>query len=346
MTMSLQLSLLVLGVLLLLAMAAYYTWLARKNKPRQAEPAAPGQPEPLEGRIEPHLSDHPLDGDTFASSPAPEKKPGLDPLIDAVAPIALEAPVSGEAVLAALPSTRRVGSKPFSIEGFNVVSQRWEPPLAGQSYNPLQAGVQLANRSGPLNDIEFSEFVMKTQNFCDAINGTPDLPAMRNEVNRARELDQFASGHDAQLVLVVQARRAAWSPSYIQQTAARLGFVMGSMAGRLVIPASTSGLPPVVSLTFDALAALADDPTQSALRQITLGLDVAQVDPSEKPFERLREVADALAHEMDGLVTDDKGAALSPEGMTVIAAELEQLYDMLAQRDLAAGSPLARRLFS
>jgi hypothetical protein len=346
MTMSLQLSLLVLGVLLLLAMAAYYTWLARKNKPRQAEPAAPGQPEPLEGRIEPHLSDHPLDGDTFASSPAPEKKPGLDPLIDAVAPIALEAPVSGEAVLAALPSTRRVGSKPYAIEGFNVVSQRWEPPLAGQSYNPLQAGVQLANRSGPLNDIEFSEFVMKTQNFCDAINGTPDLPAMRNEVNRARELDQFASGHDAQLVLVVQARRAAWSPSYIQQTAARLGFVMGSMAGRLVIPASTSGLPPVVSLTFDALAALADDPTQSALRQITLGLDVAQVDPSEKPFERLREVADALAHEMDGLVTDDQGAALSPEGMTVIAAELEQLYDMLAQRDLAAGSPLARRLFS
>lgn len=344
--MSLQLSLLVLGVLLLLAMAAYYTWLARKNKPRQAEPAVPGQSEPLEGRIEPHLSDHPLDGDTFASSPAPEKKPGLDPLIDAVAPIALEAPVSGEAVLAALPSTRRVGSKPYAIEGFNVVSQRWEPPLAGQSYNPLQAGVQLANRSGPLNDIEFSEFVMKTQNFCDAINGTPDLPAMRNEVNRARELDQFASGHDAQLVLMVQARRAAWSPSYIQQTAARLGFVMGSMAGRLVIPASTSGLPPVVSLTFDALAALADDPTQSALRQITLGLDVAQVDPSEKPFERLREVADALAHEMDGMVTDDQGAALSPEGMTVIAAELEQLYDMLAQRDLAAGSPLARRLFS
>jgi hypothetical protein len=206
--------------------------------------------------------------------------------------------------------------------------------------------VQLANRSGPLNDIEFSEFVMKTQDFCEAINGTPDLPAMRNEVNRARELDQFASGHDAQLVLMVQARRAAWSPSYIQQTAARLGFVMGSMAGRLVIPASTSGLPPVVSLTFDALAALADDPTQSALRQITLGLDVAQVDPSEKPFERLREVADALAHEMDGMVTDDQGAALSPEGMTVIAAELEQLYDMLAQHELAAGSPLARRLFS
>lgn len=343
--MSLQLGLLVLGVLVLLAMAAYYAWLARKNKPRQAEPVASRLPESLEGRIEPHLSDHPLDGDTFAA-PAPEKKPALDLLIDAVAPIALEAPVSGEAVLAALPLTRRVGSKPFAIEGLNALSQRWEPPMAGQTYVQLQAGVQLANRSGPLNDIEFSEFVMKTQDFCDAINGTPDLPAMRSEVNRARELDQFASSHDAQLVLLVQARRAAWSPSYIQQTAARLGFVMGSMAGRLVIPASSSGLPPVVSLNFDTLTALADDPTQSALRQVTLGLDVAQVDRAEKPFERLCELADALAHEMDGVVIDDQGAAVSPEGMAVIASELEQLYDLLAQRELAAGSPLARRLFS
>jgi len=113
-----------------------------------------------------------------------------------------------------------------------------------------------------------------------------------------------------------------------------------------VMSAAAAGLPPLVSLSFDAQAALADDPTQSALRQITLGLDVAQVDRNEKPFEHLRAVAEALAQEMDGVVTDDQGAALSPEAMTVIAAELEQLYDILAQRELAAGSPLARRLFS
>jgi FtsZ-interacting cell division protein ZipA len=70
------------------------------------------------------------------------------------------------------------------------------------------------------------------------------------------------------------------------------------------------------------------------------------VDRAEKPFERMAAVADALAREMDGVVTDDQGAALSPDAMTVIAAELEQLYDILEQHELAAGSPLARRLFS
>jgi hypothetical protein len=63
----------------------------------------------------------------------------------------------------------------------------------------LQAGVQLANRTGPLNEIEYSEFVMKAQAFADALGGTPDFPDMLQEVARARELDQFASQHDAQL---------------------------------------------------------------------------------------------------------------------------------------------------
>ena len=37
---------------------------------------------------------------------------------------------------------------------------------------------------------------------------------------------------------------------------------------------------------------------------------------------------------------------VEPEALDVIAADLQQLYDMLESRDLAAGSPLARRLFS
>jgi hypothetical protein len=210
----------------------------------------------------------------------------------------------------------------------------------------LQAGIQLANRSGALNDIEFSEFVMKTQTFCDALGGTPDFPEMRQEVNRGRELDQFAGDHDAQLGFVLRARRAAWSPSYIQQMAAKLGFVPGSIAGRMVLPASAPGLPPVLSLSFDAQAALDEDPTQSALRELTLSLDVAQVERSEHAFERMREAALSLAKDMDGIVTDDNGLALPTEAMDVIASELDHLYDTLAQRELAAGSALARRLFS
>jgi hypothetical protein len=328
-------------------MLGYYLWLARKNRPRQPDVVSTNASEPFDR--EPTLDAAALDGlteeDPGFAIPLPEKKPGLDGLIDVIAPIALEAPVSGDAVLAALPPTRRVGSKPFAVEGLNTVTQRWESPQAGQRYSQLQAGLQLANRAGALNDIEFSEFVMKVQNFCDVMNGTPDFPEMRREVARARELDQFASDHDAQIGFVLRAKRSAWSPSYVQQMAARLGFVPGSMAGRMVLPGA-AGPVPVLSLNFDTQAALADDLSQSALRELSLALDVPQVERTERAFARMCEVALALAKEMDGVVTDDDGVPLPTEALEVIAAELEQLYNTLDQHGLSAGSALARRLFS
>jgi hypothetical protein len=276
----------------------------------------------------------------------PERRPGLDALIDVIAPVVVDAPVSGDAALAAMPHTRRAGSNPFNIEGFNDATQQWELPANGQRYSAFQAGVQLANRTGALNEIEFSEFVMKAQAFADDINGAPEFPDMLDEVARARELDQFASGHDAQLSFTLRARSAAWSPGYVQQNATRLGLVPGVIPGRMVLPASVGGGAPVLGLAFDTQAAMADDPEQTALRALVLSLDVPQVPRSEQPFVRMREVAIALAASMDGLITDDNGEVIRAEGLDVIGADLEQLYDTLDARDLSAGSPLARRLFS
>ena len=276
----------------------------------------------------------------------PERRSGLDPLIDAIAPLQADQPVSGEAALAAMPPTRRVGSKPFGIEGFNETSQLWERPLGGQRYRLFQAGVQLANRTGALNEIEYSEFVIKVQAFADAINAAPDFPDMLHEVARARELDLFASEHDAQLAFVLRARRAAWSPGYLQQNATRMGFVAGVLPGRMVLPASAPGVPPLLNLMFDAQAAATDDMDQSAIRDLLISLDVAQVHRSEKPFARLREIAVVLCTHMDGVLCDQHGTPLPAMAMEPIASDLELLYDKLDSRDLAAGSPLARRLFS
>ena len=89
-----------------------------------------------------------------------------------------------------------------------------------------------------------------------------------------------------------------------------------------------------------------DATTQSAIREIALSLDVPHVDKSEQPFTRMRECAKALARQMDGVVCDDQGAAIDDVALDGIAVDLDQLYSTLDLRDLSAGSPLARRLFS
>ncbi len=359
---NLQLGLAIIGGLVLAAVIAYNTWTSRRNAPRQAQPEPPAEPDSAgsggsggsagQGGADALARQEPSFDPGFDPAmapmplPVPEKKPGLDALIDVIAPIALDAPVSGDAALAALPPTRRAGSKPFAIEGQNMATQAWETPAAGQRYGAFQAGVQLANRTGALNEIEYSEFVMKAQAFADAVNGAPEFPEMLDEVARARELDQFASGHDAQLSFTLRARSAAWSPGYVHQHAARLGFVPGVIPGRMALPATAQGSPAVLGLSFDTQAALADDPAQSAIRDVTLSLDVPQVHRSEQPFVRMRDAAIALAAAMDGVITDDNGQLLRAETMDAIGADLEQLYDTLDARDLSAGSGLARRLFS
>lgn len=341
---SLQIGLAVAGGLVLAGVVAHGAWTARRNTPRQANPEQPAR-EPTLGEFNTEPS--PLTGDAAPLGiPSMDKPPPLDALLDAVAPILLEGLVSGDAALLVMPPTRRVGSKPFFVEGLNQATHEWETPASGQRYSAFQAGVQLANRTGPMNEIEYSEFVVKAQSYADAVNGTAQFPEMLDEVARARELDQFASEHDAQLSFTLHAHTVAWSPGYVQQNAAHLGFVAGAMPGRMVLPASVAGLPPVLTLSFDPQAALAEDPAQAAVRELTLALDVAQVARSERAFVRMREAARDLAKSMDGVVTDDKGQPLAWDDMDVIGYELETLYDTLDARDLSAGSVLARRLFS
>jgi hypothetical protein len=164
MSSTLQIGLAVAGSVVLAAIVAHSAWSSRKNAPRRPDPeptggdTVPMEPSLGEDRREPGFDD--ALGALPLAATAAERRAGLDPLIDVIAPIAIDSPVSGDAALIATPSTRRVGSKPFAIEGRNVATQAWERPVAGQRYDALQAGVQLANRTGAVNEIEFSEFVM------------------------------------------------------------------------------------------------------------------------------------------------------------------------------------------
>ncbi|MFT3665924.1 cell division protein FtsZ [Piscinibacter sp.] len=351
--MSLTVALALFGAAVLAAMAGHLWWQARRARPRRVlPPQAEAAREPgLAGEgIEPSF-DAPAAG-AEAGMPPPELRPArrsqprLDALIDAIATLSVEVQISGEMALTHLPTTHRAGSKPFFIEGLNALSKEWEPPAAGQRYGEFQAGVQLANRGGALNEIEYSEFVQKVEAFAEDIGAMADFPDMLEVVARARELDTFAGEHDAQLAVHLRSRSVAWSVGFIQQHAARHGFVPGMVPGRLVLPGAEEGAPPVLTLAFDSQAALADDPNQAALRDVTLAFDVPQTDPSGEPFVAWQASAQALSLGMDAAIVDDNGNALAPESFDIIGSELKTLYDALEARGLPAGSAAARRLFN
>jgi hypothetical protein len=348
--MNLTVLLALLGAGVLVALGLHGWWSARRAGPRRAEAApsvAPGG-----DRVEPTLggaSGAPLAQDPpMLRVPAARRAARLDALIDVIVPMTLEAPVTGEMAVAHLPASRRAGTKPMHVEGLDTETGDWDLPTHGRSYSEFQAGVQLANRSGALNEIEYSEFVQKVQTFAEGVNAMPDFPDMLDVVARARELDTFASPLDAQLALVLRANSVAWSVGYLQQCAGRHGFVPGALPGRLVLPGSEEGAPPVLVLSFDAQAALADDPQdpQAAVREVTLSLDVPQTAESAEPFPTWHRLVTQLADDMDATPVDDQGTPVTLHAYDAIGRELVTLYRTLESRDLPAGSAAARRLFS
>lgn len=363
--MSLTAALAVLGGVVLLGLVLHGWWRVRRMAPRKTRDPDDVATVPLEpDRVEPSLG---LDGEPAQGGPLrleeglqpvtpaelaaalrspPRRELRLDALIDAIVPLVLEHPMAGETALAHLPPTRRAGSKPFYLEGLDVHTGLWEPIALGQRYSELQAGVQLASRSGPLNEIEYSEFVQKIEAFAETIHARADAPDMLDVVARARELDHLASPLDAQLSIGLRSNGVAWSVSYLQQIAARAGFVPGVLPGRWVLPSADEGEPPVLVLSMDPQAALADDPQAAAVRECTLSLDVPQTPESAEPFPLLHRMATQLAEDLDASTVDDLGEPITLHAFQLIGQELERLYRGLEALDLAAGTPAARRLFS
>jgi FtsZ-interacting cell division protein ZipA len=268
----------------------------------------------------------------------------VDRRIDCIVPIRLGAPVAGERVIPFAQRLRRAGSKPVHIEGKPEGGDGWELLQSGVRYEELRAAAQLANRNGPLNELEFSEFVTGVQQFADALDAAPEFPDMMETVAMARELDGFAAQCDAQLSINVMSDGAPWSANYVQAVAAQDGLLLSRDGTRFVkLDAKQS---PVFMLQFGDTNFLRDDLTYKGGELITLILDVPVADEDILPFRLMCDYAKSLAERIGGRVVDDQRRPLPESVLQSIDKQLMTLYAKLEQAGIPAGSPATRRLFS
>ncbi|RZT41991.1 cell division protein ZipA C-terminal FtsZ-binding domain-containing protein [Cupriavidus agavae] len=272
----------------------------------------------------------------------------IDPLIDCIVPMHLERKASGDRILPLTGRLRRAGTKQVHIEGLRAEANAWEPVTAGHQYEDLQVAVQLANRSGPLNALEFSEFVNAVEALGEALDASAELPDMTETVANARELDGFAAGADVQLGVNVISDGAPWSAAYVQNVATQDGLVLSRDGTRFIRyePGADGVQKPLFTLQFGETNFLRDDLTLNAGRQITLLLDVPQASQSIKPFKTVCEYGYSLAQRMGAQLVDDNMRPLTEASFVAIFNQLEKLYEKLEARGMPAGSPVAVRLFS
>ncbi|GBH24459.1 cell division protein ZipA C-terminal FtsZ-binding domain-containing protein [Burkholderia vietnamiensis] len=267
----------------------------------------------------------------------------VDRRIDCIVPIRLGAPLPGDKILPVAQRRRRAGSKPVHIEGKPEGGQ-WELLQNGVRYEELRAAAQLANRSGALNELEFSEFVTGVQQFADAIDGAPEFPDMMETVAMARELDGFAAQCDAQLSINVMSDGAPWSANYVQAVASQDGLLLSRDGTRFVKLDAKQN--PVFMLQFGDTNFLRDDLTYKGGNMITLVLDVPVAEEDILPFRLMCDYAKSLSERIGARVVDDSRRPLPESALVAIDQQLMKLYAKLEEAGIPAGSPVTRRLFS
>ena len=270
------------------------------------------------------------------ASPGPELKTlPIDELIDCIIPISLDAPQRGEKLLQAFQSLRHAGSKPVHIVG-QTTDGHWEPVAYGGAYAALFAAVQLANRIGPLNEIEYSELVSQLRQIADGFGAELDVPDMPNVMTSARALHQFVSAYDAQLSVSVRSNGAPWAISTLLGALERQGFDLRP-DGRLVMPDGEGG----------ALFSLSTNVTMSAetTSLLTLLLNVPCVAPERDGFGAMTACARMLSTRLDGTTVDDSGQPLDDAALAAISGQVATFYLEMESADIPAGSVRALRLF-
>lgn len=276
-------------------------------------------------------------------------KPGvIDPLIDCIVPVRLDGEVSGDRVLPLLNRLRRAGTKQVHVEGLRSDTPAWELIRGGHRYRELQVAVQLANRTGPLNALEFSEFVSAVEALSEQLDASPELPEMPEAVGNARELDAFSAACDVQLGVNVMSDGAPWSAAYVQTIATQDGLILSRDGTRFTRfhPGSDGVQRALLTLQFGDTNFLRDDLTAKAGHQITLLLDVPTSDAHLKPFKLICEYAYSLSQRMGARVVDDNLQPLTEASFVAIQKKLGALYEQLENRGIPAGSSAAVRLFS
>ncbi|NYT65244.1 hypothetical protein H0A58_04585 [Alcaligenaceae bacterium] len=338
----LQIGLILLGLVLILVVLVFNWFQDRRIRRQMQEHFPETQHDPLMGnagaigRREPGFG---LPPDPVADPAAPDDDAEVDPATEVVIDIAFAQPVPTAHLQAALQQVYKVGAKPVRVfmecEGGGHRA-RLRP---NEQYASVQLAVLLANRSGALTDIEWSQLWGVAQDLAERFDGSLEGPEQELVLQRAHELDAIFAQLDAQVGLTLR-MNGTLPVDQVVATMQEVGFLpYDTQLGWM----SDTGLPRFTVL-FDGVPAR--EVQSAGVDRIDFLLDLPNSPPDEQAFSRMACVGRDLAARLDAILLDDQGRPL-PEGADhAIDQQLFDLYTRLEQAGFQAGTERTIRVFS
>ena len=238
-------------------------------------------------------------------------------------------------------------SRPVRWFGFNDAQNLWFPlgPNSAGACHWFCAALQLVDRKGSIGETDFMRFSGGVQRVADTVVALPpSVPARLTTLNNATELDRFCADVDVQIGVNVLATERAFEGRDIQQFATRHGLSLGAEGSFHALDEDGATLFALSNL--EAGVFVGEAMSLMSTTGVTLVLDVPCVRDGVTAFDRMMEFANDFARQLGGVVVDDNRAPFGTESSDLIRAQIRQFQDRMAETGIAAGGPLARRLFA
>jgi hypothetical protein len=262
-----------------------------------------------------------------------------DPACEVVIEVSFAEPVRGGDLLPVTQSMRAAGRKPMRVFGQTDKQRHCARMRPDEDYVSLQIAVLLANRTGPLTAIEWSQAWARAQDLGERFDAAIEGPDQQAVLEQAARLDDTCAALDTQVGLTLLLG-GAQPAAEVLAVARDLGFVHD---GPRLVWMSDVGLPRFTLTRGDGAAF---DAGMGGVERLNLLLDVPCSPPDDRAFGRMVDVGRQLAQRLRAELVDDQGKPLADASVAVIDERLQVLFGQLEQAGLRAGSERALRVFS
>ena len=203
----------------------------------------------------------------------------------------------------------------------------------------MQLAVLLANRSGPLSEIEWSELWAIAQGIAERFDGSLEGPEQNEVVERARQLDASCAELDGMVGLALQLP-GALTVGEVGRVLEDAGFLRH---GHQLAWMSEQGIPRFTALFNGRLPG---EVQSAGVDRVELVLDLPNSPDDDQAFSRMAGVGRHLAASLDAQLLDDQGRPVADGMDQAIDRQLHERYGQLAEAGFVAGDPRTARLFS
>ena len=219
-----------------------------------------------------------------------------------------------------------------------------ETNVDSDGYVYLKGCLQLADRSGPISEVNLSKFRDLVQDFASQVHAVAECPDIVSTHEKAVMLDKFCAEVDVMIgINIISKDDGAFVGTKIRALAEASGFRLES-DGIFKYRDDSNHVLFTLS-NYESSPFLPENMKSLTTHGVTFLLDVPRVAHGERVFDQMTHLAKIFSNTLGGIMVDDNRVPLSDSGIQRSKQQLIDIQSSMKKNHINAGSPSALRLF-